>query len=180
MSDDETGPQSLTLMIGQADRAARGVLESMVRSIGHRWSFSTDSASQLLTEVHRHPPDLVLVHQRMADGSGLEVINDLNHHHAAAAILLIEADQLEHAKRVSENSTAGLLITPTTVEQLRPSIFTARRRFELTRQLARRAHDLHEQLQDGQLQDGTLPPSEQIRDEPVDPLSRADHQDKDS
>ncbi len=149
MQPDATSqPKSLTLGVAHADPAARSDLEAMVRSIGHLVSLSTDSSDQLLTQCERSAPDVVLVHRRLSDGNGIDVVNQLGQRGITAAILLIESTEFEAAKMDSHNLLAGLLITPMTLDQLRPSIFIARRRFELARRLTDRARDLQGQLSD--------------------------------
>ena len=164
MSQRAKTRESLTLMIALADQPARRVVESMVATIGHHLSFSTDSASELIDRCEQRPPDLAIVHHQLVDGTGLDVVNHLGQRGATAAILLVELSQLELAQTDTRNPLAGLLITPLSVDQLRSSIFIARRRFELAVQLTDRARDLQQQL----------------HDDPVADSDSVDHHNKDS
>lgn len=151
-SADETTGRDVALAHG--DSASQQAIEATLQGLSHHVLFTTDSPQALIDYCQQHCPAVGIIGTGFANENPFEVFNRVNRAIDCPLIALIQADQVELASELINDSVMGILIEPVSESDIRPAIYLACRRYEQARQLEQRAEELEDRIESTQSEPG--------------------------
>lgn len=119
----------LRIAIADDEADMRHFLCRILAIDGHQVVVVAETGRQLVRECHLEQPDLVITDIRMPDIDGLQALREICQIKAVPAIVVSAKSGDEMLIRACEESVFAFLIKPIKMDDLRPAVWLAMRRF---------------------------------------------------
>lgn len=138
--------ESLIIYLAHGDDGRRRVLEANLELLSHRVELSTASPAVLQRRCQENPPAVAVVGTCFKDADCFDVLNELGGVNACPVVAILHHDDVERSRRLLDDQVMGVLVEPVNEGDLRTAIYLARRRFQQSKQMKQRIHDLEDEL----------------------------------
>lgn len=120
---------SLRLLVADDDKAVRGTIAEMSRSLGHEVVAEATDGTEAVEMAHLNTPDLLLLDIRMPGMSGLEAAQAILERTLVPIVIITAHTDNDFIRRAAEIGAFSYLVKPVTCERLSAAIATAQARF---------------------------------------------------
>ncbi|WP_425616682.1 ANTAR domain-containing response regulator [Anatilimnocola sp. NA78] len=120
----------LRISIADDEADMRDFLARMLPRCGHEVVSSAQTGLQLVEDVRRVAPDLVITDIKMPELDGIEASTQINRERPVPVILISAYHDPVLLARAASDHALGYLIKPITFADLQPAIVIAMKRFQ--------------------------------------------------
>ncbi len=143
--------RGLRISIAEDEVEMQEYLLTMLPRLGHEVCSVASTGTQLVAQVKRMRPDLVITDIKMEGLDGIDAASEIYRESPLPVILISAYHDRELMQRVEADFIQAFLVKPIKIEELAPAIAIAYRRFEEFQTLQRETASLRQALEDRKL-----------------------------
>jgi response regulator NasT len=143
--------QHVRIAVADDDRDIREYLVEVLPRLGHEVVASASNGRELVEQVRRTRPDLVITDIKMPETDGIELATQINRERQVPVILLSAHHDNEMVRRAAADHIMAYLIKPVNEADLKTAIPIALLRFRHFQTLSEEAATLRQSLEDRKL-----------------------------
>lgn len=142
-----TSPLRIAIVHQNAD--TRNTLRCAALQLGHTIGYEGDSAREFIERAHTTLPDLILIQDRLADGSGIAALHEVCREEPIPAILVLNNQDGPLLEPSEMDFVLAVLHEPVRSPDLIPLIPLVMRQFIQQQELRERIALLEKQMDEG-------------------------------
>lgn len=137
---------SLDILVAHGDDDLRDILVSTLGTMSHRVIAQVATGRELVAEARERDPDLIISNVELRDMDGIDALIEISRHAPKPSVILAQKEHMDKVEKALEDHVMAYLVEPVTQDDLRPTIYLVRRRFEQFRELQSKVDTLEEAL----------------------------------
>ena len=130
------------IFIGHPAEGTLSVLVATVKGMGHEVIGQTTSALTMIESCKALDPELIISGVQFSDKDGIEALIEISKPDPKPAIVIALSEDLDNVERAMDDHVMAYLIDPVTEDDLRPTIYVVKRRFDQFEELKEEVEDL--------------------------------------
>lgn len=120
----------MRVFLGHPDSSSRRILATTLEVLDHTIVGQTDTAKELIECCVADPPEMIVSAVQYQDLDGITALVSISEHVLVPSIVVAKDDDLQQVERAMDDHVMAYLVEPVTKDDLRPTMFVVRRRFE--------------------------------------------------
>lgn len=143
---------NVRISIADDERSMKSHLQTIVGILGHTSVSAADNGKQLVEDVERHKPDLIITDVMMPEMDGIEASNIICQKASIPIILISAHHELDLIKRSAKiDAIFSYLIKPVSMEQLKSQILVCMNRHHEFQEIQKESDANKQALEDRKL-----------------------------
>lgn len=139
--------EHLDILVAHGDEGTLSILVSTLESLSHRVVARVTTGKELVAEARQRDPDLIISNVELRDMDGIEALIEASRHDPKPSVIVAKKEHMDKVEKALEDHVMAYLVEPVTEDDLRPTIYLVRRRFEQFQELKDKVDTLEEALE---------------------------------
>lgn len=136
----------MRIFVGHPQPSTLETLVSTVRGLDHEVIGTTSLAREMIGDCQSLKPDMIISGVQYEDMDGIDALIEISEHEPIPAIVIALQDDLSKVEEAMDDHVMAYLVDPVTRDDLRPTIYVVKRRFQQFQELKSENKDLREAL----------------------------------
>ena len=135
------------VLLAHRDEGGREIIEAILHALGHTILATVSTYDRLVEEGLKGGADVIITSVEIEGGDGIDALLKIAETHHVPAVVVAKHNQLDRIEKALEDHVMAYLVEPVNEDELRPTIYLVRRRFEQFQALREENETLKESLE---------------------------------